>query len=203
MTKHDSIKKPLFSAVVSLLLCFSMLLGTTFAWFTDSVTSAGNIIQSGSLDIEMYWAEGKEDPTTVVWNDASEGAIFDYDKWEPGYAEVRHIKIENNGTLALAYKIAIVANGEVSDLSDVIDVYYLDPAAQITDRDQLTDDKKLGTLTDVLANLAATGTGALAKGESDTVTLALKMQEGAGNEYQEKSIGSSFSVQLLATQLSS
>ena len=203
MTKHDGIKKPLFSAVVSLLLCFSMLLGTTFAWFTDSVTSAGNIIQSGSLDIEMYWAEGKEDPATVAWNDASEGAIFDYDKWEPGYAEVRHIKIENNGTLALAYKIAIVANGEVSDLSDVIDVYYLDPAAQITDRDQLTDDKKLGTLTDVLANLAATGTGALAKGESDTVTLALKMQEGAGNEYQEKSIGSSFSVQLLATQLSS
>ena len=203
MKKNHSMKRSLTVSVISLILCVSMLLGTTFAWFTDSVTSAGNIIQSGTLDIEMFWADGKEDPATVAWNDASEGAIFDYDKWEPGYVEVRHIKIENKGSLALAYKLAIVANGEVSDLSDVIDVYYLDPAAQVADRDQLTDNNKIGTLTEVLANLASTGTGALAKGETDTVTLALKMQELAGNEYQDKSIGSTFSVQLLATQLSS
>ena len=203
MRMNHSIKRSLTVSVISLILCVSMLLGTTFAWFTDSVTSAGNIIQSGSLDIEMFWAEGKEDPATVAWNDASEGAIFDYDKWEPGYTEVRHIKIENKGSLALAYKLSIVANGEVSDLSDVIDVYYLDPAAQITDRDQLDDSNKLGTLTDVLANLAQSATGALAKGETETITLALKMRETAGNEYQNKSIGSTFSVQLLATQLSS
>ena len=35
----------------------------------------------------------------------------------------------------------------------------------------------------------------------DTITLALKMQESAGNEYQNKSIGSDFSVILMATQL--
>ena len=40
--------------LLSLLLCCSMLVGTTFAWFTDSVTSNNNIIKSGNLDVELY-----------------------------------------------------------------------------------------------------------------------------------------------------
>ena len=52
--KHT--KRALLSSVMALILCFTMLLGTTFAWFTDSVTSANNIIKSGNLDIELeYW----------------------------------------------------------------------------------------------------------------------------------------------------
>ena len=201
MTNRRTTKTSIVTSVTALLLCFAMLLGTTFAWFTDSVTSAGNIIQTGTLDVEMYWAEGTEDPYTVTWQDASQGAIFNYNNWEPGYVEVRHVKIENKGSLALIYKLSVVANGEVSDLSDVIDVYYLDPAAQIASRDQLTEANKIGTLTEVLANLAETGTGSLAKGEIDTITLALKMQETAGNEYQEKALcDGGFSIQLLATQ---
>ena len=201
MTNTKSTKRALLSSVLALLLCFSMLLGTTYAWFTDSVTSGNNIIKSGTLDVEMYWADGTEAPDSATWTDASTGAIFNYDKWEPGYVEVRHIKIANVGTLALKYQIKIVANGEVSDLADVIDVYYVDPAQQIADRTALTDDNKLGTLTDVLANLANTANGELPAGENDTITLALKMQESAGNEYQNKSIGSDFSVILMATQL--
>jgi len=185
---------------MAMLLCFTMLLGTTFAWFTDSVTSGNNIIKSGTLDVEMYWADGTEAPDSATWTDASTGAIFNYDKWEPGYVEVRHIKIANVGTLALKYQIKIVANGEVSDLADVIDVYYVDPAVQVSDRAQLTDANKLGTLTEVLANLANTANGELPAGENDTITLALKMQEDAGNEYQNLAIGSDFSVVLMATQ---
>ena len=201
MTNLKTTKRALLSSVVALLVCFTMLLGTTFAWFTDSVTSNGNIIQTGTLDVEMYWAKGTEDPSSADWKDASQGAIFNSELWEPGYVEVRHIKIANEGTLALKYQIKIVANGEVSDLADVIDVYYVDPAQQIADRTALTDDNKLGTLTDVLANLANTANGELPAGENDTITLALKMQESAGNEYQNKSIGSDFSVILMATQL--
>ena len=201
MTKKHSTKKALMASALSLLLCFSMLIGTTFAWFTDSVTSANNIIKSGTLDVEMYWADGTEAPDSATWTDASTGAIFNYDKWEPGYVEVRHIKIANVGTLALKYQLKIMANGEVSDLADVIDVYYVDPAVQVSDRAQLTDANKLGTLTEVLANLANTANGELPAGENDTITLALKMQESAGNEYQNKSIGSDFSVILMATQL--
>ena len=201
MTNVKSTKRALLTSVMALFLCFAMLLGTTYAWFTDSVVSNNNIIKSGTLDVEMYWAYGTEAPDSATWTDASTGAIFNYDKWEPGYVEVRHIKIANEGTLALKYQIKIVANGEVSDLADVIDVYYVDPAQQIADRTALTDDNKLGTLTDVLANLANTANGELPAGENDTITLALKMQESAGNEYQNKSIGSDFSVILMATQL--
>ena len=201
MTKKYSTKKSFIASAISLVLCLSMLVGTTFAWFTDSVTSENNIIQSGKLDVEMYWAEGVEDPATANWADASTSAIFDYEKWEPGYVQVRHIKIENKGTLALQYKLMIVANGEVTDLSDVIDVYYLDPAAQITDRVQLSENNKLGTLTEVLANLDSSASGYLAKGDDDTVTIALKMQETAGNDYQEKSLcDGGFSIRLIATQ---
>ena len=201
MTKTKSTKRALLMSALALLMCVSMLIGSTLAWFTDSVTSSGNIIKSGTLDVEMYWAEGTEDPTSVAWQDASTGAIFNYDLWEPGYVEVRHIKIANEGTLALKYQLKIMANGEVSDLADVIDVYYVDPAVKVTDRTQLTEDKYLGTLAEALAGLDTTASGELAANTADTITLALKMQESAGNEYQNKSIGSDFSVVLMATQL--
>ena len=113
------------------------------------------------------------------------------------------IKIANIGSLALKYKVNIIADGEVSDLADVIDVYYVDPAAQVADRADLTDDMKIGTLTEVLAAFGETGNGALEAHTSDTVTIALKMQESAGNEYMNKAIGASFAIQLLATQFTS
>lgn len=207
MTKTKSTKRALLLSALSLLMCVSMLIGSTFAWFTDSVTSSGNIIKSGTLDVTMEWLDGKVAPTDdAAWIDASAGAIFDYDLWEPGYTEVRHIKIANEGTLALKYQLHIVANGEVSELADVIDVYYIDPAQQITERTALTADKKIGTLTEVLGDLngKATATmGNLEAGDKATITLALKMQETAGNEYQNLTIGSDFSIMLFATQYTS
>ena len=206
MTKTKSTKRALLTSALALLLCVSMLVGSTFAWFTDSVTSGSNIIQSGTLDVTMEWADGtKAVPAddSSDWTDASKGAIFKSELWEPGYTEVRHIKIANEGTLALKYQLNIIANGEVSELADVIDVYYVDPAVQVAERTALTDNNKLGTLSAVLEQINTTASGNLKAGEKDTITLALKMQETAGNEYQNKSIGSDFSIQLLATQLTS
>ena len=193
-------KRALAMSFVSVFLCVCMLVGTTFAWFTDSVTSSNNIIKSGTLDVEMYYADGtKAVPTDASgWTDASTGPIFNYDKWEPGYVDVKHIKIENKGTLALKYQLNIVANGDVSDLADVIDVYYADPAAQVAERTDLAGTPM--TLKDALAGMANTAYGELPAGESHTVTIALKMQEDATNEYQGLSIGSDFSVVLMATQ---
>ena len=201
MTKKYSAKRALVASLLVLAICFTSFLATTFAWFTDAVSSDNNIIQTGRLDVEMYWADGKDDPETAAWKDASDGAIFNNDKWEPGYTEVRHIKIANEGTLALQYKVVIVANGEVTDLADVIDVYYIDPAVQVATRDALATAPKLGTLTEVLAGLGESGSGYLAKGESDMITIALKMQESAGNEYQNTALcDGGFTIQLLATQ---
>lgn len=206
--KKNSTKRALVASILSMVLCCSMLLGTTFAWFTDSVTSTGNVITTGKLDVAMYWVEADEDPaTTTAWADASNGPIFKNDKWEPGYLEAKHLKIANEGTLALKYQMRILANGVVSILADVIDVYYFDEAVQM-DRADFTDANRLGTLKEVLNveyanNISKKVAGSLKEGESKTVTLAFKMQESAGNEYQELSLGSDFSIQILATQFTS
>ena len=198
--KTKSTKRALVSSVVALMICFVMLLGTTFAWFTDNVTSQGNIIKTGTLDVEMYWAKGTEDPAAANWIDASKGSTFNNDKWEPGYAEARHIKIENKGTLALAYKLAIIPHGEVSKLADVIDVYYVAGATQVNGRADL-DSHYIGSLRSLINNGIASGM--LEEAAKYDATIVLKMQETAGNEYQNLSIGSDFSIQLIATQVTS
>lgn len=204
MTKQKSTKRALLMSGLALIACVSMLIGSTFAWFTDSVTSGSNIIKSGTLDVEMYWAEGSQAVPTADagWTDASTGAIFNYAQWEPGYLQARHVKIANVGSLALKYQLRVVANGTVSKLSDVIDVYYFDNATQLTRETAITG-TKLGTLTEVLStdkNLSNTVCGNLLANEEKTVTIAFKMQESAGNEYQNLSVGTDFSVELIAVQ---
>ena len=199
--KKYSTKRAFIVSLLTLCLSFTMLLGTTYAWFTDSVSSTGNVIKSGTLDVGFYWAEGTEAPASANWTDAKDGAIFKNDLWEPGYAETKHIKITNEGTLSLAYKLAIIPHGQVSELADVIEVYYVVGATELDDRTDL-DSKYIGTLRDLIKNGIAAGTlEAKDKGQSEyTATIVLKMAEEAGNEYQNLSIGSDFSIQLLATQ---
>ena len=204
MTNSKHTKRALLASILSVVVCAAMLAGSTFAWFTDSVTSAGNIIKSGNLDVALEWANGTEALDTAEWKDASTNAIFNYDLWEPGYTEARHVRISNKGNLALKYESRIAANGEVSKLADVIDVYYIKDGKQITSRTGLTDENKIGTLSQVLANPYA-AKGHILAGENavDVATIALKMQESAGNEYQGLAIGSDFSIQLVATQYTS
>ena len=102
MTTKYSTKKALVSSIIALVMCFSMLLGTTFAWFTDSVTSANNVIQSGNLDIELEYWNGTE------WVDvAGKSDILTNTLWEPGVAEVAYLRVANAGSLALKYQLGI------------------------------------------------------------------------------------------------
>lgn len=198
MKKQKTTKRALLLSALSLVLCVSMLVGSTYAWFTDEVTSANNIIQSGTLKIGFEWANGKEDPASAGWTDASAGPIFDNQLWEPGYTEARHIKVSNLGTLALNWQLAIAADGQVSALGDVIDVYCSrSSATQINNRDVSKLEYK-GTLTEWISTGFATGS--LEAGKEFTMTVVLKMREEAGNEYQNLSIGSGFAIKLLATQ---
>jgi len=191
------------TALVATLVLTIMLsvTGGTIAWFTDSVSSGENIIKSGTLDVEMYWADGTEavPATADGWTDASAGKIFNYDKWEPGYVEVRHIKIANVGTLAFNYALTIDASS-ASKLAEAIDVYFIDNGEQIADRAALAGKTPVGTLTEMLAGMPANTSAQLEAGDEDVVTIALKMRESAGNEYQGLSIGDGFSVKLEATQ---
>ena len=209
MKKIKSTKRALLTSALALLLCVSMLIGSTFAWFTDSVTSAGNIIKSGKLDVEMYWAEGNKDPVTLTW-DKVNGAIFSNEKWEPGYVEAKHVKITNEGNLAFKWKLQIVPNGEVEELADVIDVYYIEGATKLT-RQLIEGATPVCTLRDLINDADGAAHGALLPaGETATdayervgevtATLAFKMREEAGNEYQGKKIGTDLSLKLMATQ---
>ncbi len=220
--KQTTTKRRVLASFLSLALCVSMLVGSTYAWFTDSVTSSGNIIKSGTLDVAMQWAEGRYDPTTesdedpetddIVWYE-SEGdnakKMFDAEMlWEPGYTAARHIRISNEGSLAFKYNLTILAKGDaddVADLAGVIDVYTKTPAVQVSNRDNVsTKLNRVGTLREVLNDttvLAAATQGNLLAGEKEAIlTLALKMQETAGNEYQNKQVNATFDVVLYATQ---
>ena len=202
MTKTHSTKRSLVASILVLCLCFTSLIGTTFAWFTDEVTSDGNVIKTGTLDVELYYADGKQDPASATWNDASVGALYTADQlWEPGYTDAKHINISNEGTLALKYQLAILPTGEVSALANVIEVYYIENATAIPDRADLSAYKPVGTLAELINNGIKQGN--LEAGDDYTATLVLKMQESAGNEYQHLSIGDDFTIRILATQYTS
>jgi len=200
MTKAKSTKRALLLSALSLLMCVSMLIGSTFAWFTDSVTSAGNKIQSGTLklDLELLdkngnWESIKEDKT----------ALFDYDKWEPGYTEFKVLKIENEGSLALKWLAKFVSANDLSILADVIDVYVYPSVTELqypADRN-LDDYTKVGTVAQFVNSIKDTTKGELKAGEAAYLGIALKMREEAGNEYQGLDLGGAFDIQIIATQL--
>ena len=101
MTSSKSTKRALLTSALALLMCVAMLIGTTFAWFTDTASTGVNKIVSGNLDIEVQYTLDGEN-----WNDL-DGAtdIFQKGLWEPGHTEVVALKFKNNGNLALKYNI--------------------------------------------------------------------------------------------------
>ena len=81
MTNTKKTKRALLASVVAMFLCFAMLLGTTFAWFTDSVSSANNIITAGNLNIELYHTDNADKKASVNGNTK---LFDDVVLWEPG-----------------------------------------------------------------------------------------------------------------------
>ena len=110
-------KRSLLLSALSLLLCMAMLVGSTFAWFTDSVTSDRNTIVSGQLDVELYYATWNT--AEQKWNDYAkvnaDTKMFNENAlYEPGYTEVVKFKVVNEGTLALKYSLDAKIYGETA-----------------------------------------------------------------------------------------
>ena len=178
LTKHA-----LIVSIMAMLLCVAMLVGTTFAWFTDTASTAVNKIQAGTLDIKLQYQ--KADGT---WEDA-EGKTLDFKKpsghenesilWEPGCTyQLPELRIVNNGNLALKYRIVI--NGIVGNakLLEAIEFTY-------------------GGVNDINAEYT------LAPGAtSNDIVIKGHMREDAGNEYQGLSIDG-IGITVIATQLAS
>ena len=191
-------KQSIMTSLVALLVLISMFVGTTFAWFTDIVTSKDNVIQAGMLDANMYWSEELLDADSDQWIDASAGPVFNHELWEPGYTQVRYVKVQNDGNLNFKWMLSLAADGKVTELSDVIDVYYIEsPTAAIDSLDGLTSK---GNLTDVLeGNISCEGS--LKPDESCILAIAFHMDELAGNEYQGMTLcEAGFSLKRIATQ---
>ena len=123
-------------SVLSIALCLTMLVGTTFAWFTDTASTAVNKIQTGNLDIEVeYTLDGEN------WNSLDGAAdLFKKGLWEPGHTEVVALKFKNNGNLALKYSInmniveektGINKAGQEYRLSDYLKVKTLSQEASL------------------------------------------------------------------------
>ena len=168
MTKQHSTRKALFTSVLSLLLCFSMLLGTTFAWFTDSVTSANNVITSGNLDVELYYqAEGQSD-----WTQVDESTnVFQRDaRWEPGHTEVVKLKVVNEGSLALKYQLGVNVASEVTSTN------ALGGELKLSDHIKygIVDGEQTYTRDEAIAAVDATATALNAVYSSGTLTLDAK-----------------------------
>lgn len=207
MTKQKSTKRALLLSALSLLMCVSMLIGSTFAWFTDSVTSAGNKIQAGTLKIDLELLEKNEDGSTK-WTSLkdSKAPIFNYDKWEPGYTDVKILKVENEGTLALKWVAKFVSANDLTELANVIDVYVKPSADEFgyaTDRTDLSTWTKKGTVAEFVNTISETTYGNLEAGKAAYLGIALKMQESADNKYQGMDLGGAFDIMILATQYTS
>lgn len=196
-------KKSLLMSSISLLLCISMFIGSTFAWFTDSASSAGNKIHSGilKLDVELL------DKATGEWNSikGKQDPLFNYDKWEPGFMDAKVFKIQNEGNLALKWVTKFYSEYELSILSDVIDVYVRPSDSEIgypTDRN-LENYTCVGNLRTFINSIEDTTYGNLEPKQESYLGIALKMREEAGNEYQGLSLGGAFDIRIFATQYTS
>ena len=178
MTNRKSTKRALLGSVMAMVLCLAMLVGATFAWFTDTASTGVNKIQAGNLDVvlEMQNADGK-------WVSA-EGKTLDFVKaadakgeailWEPGCTyELPALRIRNNGNLALKYKVIITGINGSAKLNTVIDW--------------------------TIGDVAMGAEQHLAAGGSNAFTIKGHMKESAGNEYMNESIDG-IAITVVATQ---
>ena len=167
MTKTHS-KKALLSSAFALVLSVAMLIGTTFAWFTDTASTGVNKIQAGNLDVALEMKDGDNwvsaEGKTLTFK-TKDNRAADQILWEPGCRyELPALRVVNKGNLALKYKIQITGIQGDAKLNDVID----------------------WTINDAPINLTEGHLAANAKGDSFTIKGVMKTT--AGNEYQGLSI---------------
>ena len=178
MSNRKSTKRALLGSVMAMVLCLAMLVGATFAWFTDTASTGVNKIQAGNLDValEMKDASGN-------WVSA-EGKTLDFVKaadakgeailWEPGCTyTLPELRVVNNGNLALKYKVIITGIQGSAKLNEAIEW--------------------------TIGDVAMGAEQHLKAGESNEFTIKGHMKESAGNEYMNESIDG-IAITVVATQ---
>ena len=208
MTNRKTTRRALVLSLLSLLLCCSMLVGTTFAWFTDSVTSGNNQIVAGNLDIELEYSKDMTEGSWKPVNGATE--LFSDTLWEPGHTQVVYLRLKNVGTLALKYEFAMnytdtvigtSVEGNEIKLSEHLKYDIVEVAAAYANRDaaRAAVDQNAKTL----AAYSVSGTMA-PESESKPLALVVYMPEEVGNEANYRGTAApqiDLGLNLYATQL--
>ena len=190
MTSSKSTKRALISSTLALLMCVAMLIGTTFAWFTDTASTGVNKIVSGNLDVKLMYSTDMQ-----TWKEATDQTkLFDDNAlWEPGYTQVVYLKIVNAGNLALKYEAGFSKNYTSNRGKNVNgDWYRVDNYLKIGTAETTT---KFANREDVWSAIAATektlakdvmftdGWITLKAGESSKpFAVAIYMPTSVGNE---------------------
>ena len=207
MKNTKSTKRALLSAILALVMTVSMLVGTTFAWFTDSVTSSGNKIVAGNLDVELYMFSKASGDYENISNKAEPifgagGLIQQYDSnvsmlWEPGKTQVVYLAIKNAGDLALKYQVSIDVKDIKEDLNEVL-YYTVTPDAMPNDI-TAWDGSEASQFDGEGEYVVSDGSVPMAPGAWHYFALTVHMDELAGNSYMNGEI--TFDLTILATQL--
>ena len=173
MTSSKSTKRALLTSALALLMCVAMLIGTTFAWFTDTASTGVNKIQAGNLNIELQmkdndgnWvnAEGKTLPFLVNGKIPAEGTQI---LWEPGCTYyVPEVRVLNKGNLAVKFEYVNELLGVTGKLAEVLEPVFKTPVD--------TNGEDINIEPEVLKPGEA----------SPAWSFGYHMLETAGNEYQ-------------------
>ena len=179
-TNRNSTRRSLLVSATALILSIAMLVGTTFAWFTDSASTGVNKIQAGNLDVALEMKQGENwvnaEGETLEFKKAEGATPNEQILWEPGCTyELPQLRVVNKGNLALKYKIQITGINGDAKLNEVIDWTINNAAINLTE-----------------GHLTAGETG-------DAFTIKGHMKKNAGNEYQGLSIDG-IAITVFATQ---
>ena len=201
MNNKRATKRALLTSVMALVMCVVMLVGTTFAWFTDTASTGVNKIQAGNLDIELAYKNTYIPDGTPILDGGFAAVtentkVFDEDAlWEPGHVEYVVLKISNAGTLALKYKLGInianetgstnVYNNEFK-LSNYIKFAVLDGDRTEGDFDRDTLVAAATAADNYVLSAGYTDEDYLLKGTNKIVTLVVWMPKSVGNEANYK-----------------
>ena len=196
--KNKSTKHALLASVLSIVMCFAMLIGSTFAWFTDEVKTGVNKIVAGNLDVEMEYAIFNEDGTFKEWKSVEGESLFDENAlWEPGYTQVVYLKIRNVGSLSLNYKLSVDVAHEKQgvtldengnqvrfNLSDFLKFGTVATDAENFFTDRAAAREAIGENAGKLKNYSSIGSIKASEKATDVdyVALVVYMPETVGNE---------------------
>ena len=192
MNNKRATKRALLTSVMALVMCVVMLVGTTFAWFTDTASTGVNKIQAGNLDVKLEYKNSEQ--TAFAETNTNTKVFKDGALWEPGHVEYVVLKISNAGNLALKYKLGINIANEVGStnvygnefkLSDYIKFAVIEGEANVADRTTLVAAaERVGSK---LINEGYSKESHLdTKDANETVTLVVWMPTGVGNEANYK-----------------